>query len=170
MDYRFRAARSALTAWLEERAPRERWLLMAGGALAFAAIVYNLLWEPAYDGRAKIAASLPLLETQLADMRPQLDDARRLKVAAAVRAPTGAGLRDALAASLAQLGFVNAQLTLVGTAVQVDAKGVPFAAWMAWLDQMRREQRVRVMNLHAAAEGKPGMTTVSATLQAQPDR
>lgn len=170
MDYRFRAARAALSAWLDERAPRERRLLLAGGALTGTALVYSLLWQPAYDGRVKLAASLPSLETQLAQMRAQLDETHRLKPAAAVRPPTGGGLRDALAASLAQQGIADARLALAGNAVQIDAKGVPFAAWMAWLDQIRREMHVRVTNAHAVADGKPGLTTVSATLDAQADR
>ncbi len=63
----------------------------------------------------------------------------------------------ALAASLAQV-------SVQGEGMQVDAKGVPFAAWMDWLDRMRRDHRVRV----TSADGKPGVTTVSVMRQPQP--
>ncbi len=79
-----------------------------------------------------------------------------------------------LAASLAQAGAAKAQVSVQGEGMQVDAKGVPFAAWMDWLDRMRRDHRVhsdnrvRVTSAYAGAGGEPGMTTVSALLQPQP--
>ncbi|HEY3598572.1 MAG TPA: type II secretion system protein M, partial [Paraburkholderia sp.] len=170
MDNQIRASWTAVTEWFDARALREKRMLVAGGALAAAALVYNVLWEPAYDGRARIAASLPQLQGQLADIETQIDEARRLKAATAVRPPAGVALRDALDASLAQAGVVNAQLTVMGKGVQIDAKGVPFAAWMAWLDQVRRADRVRVINARARAEDKPGQATVSATLQPASER
>ena len=86
MDSQARAIKAALTEWIEAREPREKKLLAAGLVLALAALVYNLLWSPAYDGRAKIAASLPLLETQLADVQVQIDEVRQLKAAVALDA------------------------------------------------------------------------------------
>ncbi|WP_175853104.1 type II secretion system protein GspM [Burkholderia anthina] len=165
MDPRFRAARTALTAWLDARAPRERRLLAAGGALALAAFGYTVLWEPAQTSRARIAARLPELRMQLADVEAQLGDVRRLRAAAAIRAPAGAALRDALAASLASAGIAGARVAVLGGGIQVEAKGVPFAAWMDWLERARREQRVRVTAAHAGNDGKSGIATVSATLQ-----
>ncbi|CAB3749212.1 type II secretion system protein GspM [Paraburkholderia humisilvae] len=165
MVNQIRAALIPLKSWFDARPPRERKLLLAGGAVAAAALVYNALWEPAFEGRAQIAASLPQLEAQLADIRMQVDEARHLKAAAAQRAPTGAALRDALDASLAQTGIANAQLTVLGKGVQIDAKAVPFATWMTWLDQVRKEDHVRAINLRASAEDKPGLVTISATLQ-----
>ena len=63
MDARFHAARAALTQWLDGRSPRERALLASGGAVLLAALVYNVMWEPAYTGRARIAANLPALQS-----------------------------------------------------------------------------------------------------------
>jgi general secretion pathway protein M len=170
MDGQIRAVRAALTQWFEERAPREKKLLLVCGVLVALALVYNVLWEPAYDGRAQIVAKLPLLEAQLADVQLQVDEARQLKAVAAARPPAGIALREALGASLTQAGVANAQFTVLGKGVQIDAKAVPFAAWMAWLDQVRREQHVRVINAHASAEVKQGRATVSATLQPAADR
>src|SRR5580658_2038592 len=100
MDAQVRTITAAVTEWFETRAPREKQLLVAGGVLAVAAFIYNVLWAPAWDGGIQVKASLPLLEVQLADVKMQVDQTRRLKGAAAVRAPTGIALRDALAASL----------------------------------------------------------------------
>ncbi|WP_342705114.1 type II secretion system protein M [Burkholderia arboris] len=167
MDARFHAARAALTQWFDGRAPRERALLASGGAVLLAALVYNVMWEPAYTGRARIAANLPALQSQVAEAGGQLAEARRLRAAAAIRPPAGAALREALAASLAQSGIAKAQVAVLGEGIQVDAKGVSFAAWMDWLDRMRRTHHVRVVSGHASADGKPGVTTVSVLLQPQ---
>jgi general secretion pathway protein M len=165
MVNQIRTALVPLKSWFAERPPREQKLLLAGGSVALAAIVYNVLWEPAFDGRAQIAASLPQLEAQLADIRAQVEQARHLKAAAARRAPTGTALRDALDSSLQQTGIADAKLTVLGKGVQIDAKGVPFATWMTWLDQVRRDDHVRVISVRASAEDKPGQVTISAALQ-----
>ncbi|MBA5735575.1 type II secretion system protein GspM, partial [Escherichia coli] len=70
-------------------------------------------WEPAYTGRARIAANLPALQSQVAEAGGQLAEARRLHAAAAIRPPAGAALRDALAASLAQAGIAKAQVAVL---------------------------------------------------------
>ena len=56
---------------------------------------------------------------------------------------------------------------MLGEGIQVDAKGISFAAWMDWLDRTRRTHHVRVVSAHASADGKPGVTSVSVLLQPQ---
>jgi general secretion pathway protein M len=165
MDNQARAIKAALTEWFEARAPREKRLIAVGGALLVVALIYNVLWAPAWDGRAKIAAEVPELEAQLADVRSQADEARRLKGAVAMGTTSGLALRDALAASLAQAGISDPQLTVQGKGVQVDAKNAPFGAWMAWLDGVRHANHLRVVDAHATGTAQPGHATVSATLQ-----
>jgi general secretion pathway protein M len=170
MDTQARAIRAALTEWFEARAPREKLLLGVGGGLMALALAYNVLWAPAWQGRAQISASLPLLEGQLAEVEMQVGQARRLKGVTAIRAPSGAALRDALATSLRQAGIPQPQFTMLGQGVQVDAKGAPFDAWMTWLDDVRRTDHVRVVNAHATGEASIGRATVSVTLQPASDQ
>ena len=165
MDTQIRAIKAALTEWFEARAPREKLLIGVGGLLLMLALIYTMLWAPAWDGRARITADLPELETQLADVQLQADEARRLKGAAAIHPPSGLALRDALAASLAQAGISDPQLSVLGKGVQVDAKNAPFSAWMTWLNDVRQADHLRVVNAHAAGDVQPGRATVSATLQ-----
>ena len=165
MESQVRAIKTALTEWFEARAPREKLLIGVGGALLMAALIYNVLWAPAWDDRATMSADLPELEAQLADVQLQADEARRLKGAAAIRAPSGIALRDALAASLAQAGIPEPQLTMLGKGVQVDAKNAPFGAWMTWLNDVREADHLRVVDAHAAGDVQPGRATVSVTLQ-----
>lgn len=165
MDAQIRAAWAALKAWFGARAPREQRLLAGAAIVLVLALVYSLFWEPAVDGRAQIAASLPQLEAQLAEVRMQAEQVRHLRGTAAVGAPHGAGLREALSASLVTAGVANAQLTVIGSGVQVEVKAAPFGAWMSWLDTVRRTAHVRVVSAHATADAQQGHATVSATLQ-----
>ncbi|GAB2916151.1 type II secretion system protein M [Paraburkholderia jirisanensis] len=165
MDTQIRELRVALTEWFGARAPREKALLVAGGALLMAVLVYTILWQPASDGAASIDASLPLLEGQLADMQMQADRARQLKGAAALSTPSGPALRDALSNSLVEAGIANPQLTVLGKSVQVDAKAVSFNTWMTWLDDVRRTRHVRVVGTHVTAQEQPGRVSVSVTLE-----
>jgi general secretion pathway protein M len=165
MDTQARAIKAALTEWFEARAPREKQLLIGGGTLLVLALIYNVLWAPAWDGCTQIKAGLPLLETQLAEVQMQVDQAHQLKGMAAIRAPAGIALRDALNTSLTQAGIPQPEFTSLGKGVQVDAKNVPFTVWMTWLDEVRRTDHVRVVNAHATREAQEGFATVSVTLQ-----
>lgn len=165
MGNQIRAIHSALTEWVEARAPREKRLLGAGGALLAVALIYSVLWAPAWNECERIQASLPLLQAQVAQVQAQLEEVRHVKGDAAPQAPQGPALRDALAESIAQAGIPTPQFTVVGQGVQVDAKNVSFAAWMSWLDEIRRTDRARVVSAHATGELQAGHATVSVTVQ-----
>ena len=165
MEAQIRAIKAALTKWLEAREPREKRLLVAGGALLAVVLLYSLLWAPAWDGCSRIRASLPLLQDEVAQMQTQLDEVRSLKGAAAIRAPQGLALRDALTTSLSQAGIPAPQITVLGKGVQVEVKNVPFGVWMGWLDEVRRSDHVRVVSAHATGEAQPGHANVSVTVQ-----
>ena len=165
MDAKTVAIRHALTQWWEARATREKQLLGAGAVLASIAVIYSVLWSPAFDGSARISANLPGLETALADVKGQADELRGLRASAAIAAPSGAALRDALSASLDTAALGQVQLTVLDKAVQADAKDVPFGAWIAWLDDARRRFHVRVISARVTGNDKPGHVAVSVTLQ-----
>jgi general secretion pathway protein M len=158
-----------LSAWYASRAPRERRLLAGALALGVAVLVYDGLFAPAWDGRRALRATLPTLDSEVAQLHAQAERVRALRGASAQRALTGAPLRDAIAASLAQAGFADARCTLIGESVQIDTKAASFAAWLAWLDDARTKLRVRVVDAHATSSVKTrnaaGFADLSATLQ-----
>jgi general secretion pathway protein M len=170
MEAQIRTIKAALTEWFEAREPREKQLLLAGGALATVALLYSLLWAPAWDGCRRIRASLPRLQAEVAQVQAQLDEARLLKGTAAIRAPEGLALRDAMAASLAQAGVPASQISVLGKGVQVEAKNVPFGVWMEWLDEVRRTDHVRVISAHATGEAQLGHVSASVTVQPAADQ
>jgi len=149
----------------EARTAREKALLTWGGAVLAVAIGYSVLWQPAADGRARLRESLPAMQRQLAQMTAQADEARALAGAAASVAPGGQALKDALVASLSDHGMPNAQVQMIGTTAQVQMKNASFPAWSAWLDDVRKQYKVQVVEAHITALKADGQVDLTASLQ-----
>ncbi len=155
-------------AWAEfwgARNEREKLLLTWGSAVLAVAIGWSVLWAPASDGRAQLRASLPGLQRQLAEMTAQANEARALAGAAASVAPGGQALKDALTASLTEHGLAGGQVQLIGTTVQVQLKNASFPAWTGWLDDVRKQFKVQVVEAHVTALKADGQVDLTASLQ-----
>ena len=157
-------ARSLSEFW-EVRTPREKTLLMWGGLALGLALVYLVLWAPAYEGRARLRESLPVMQRQLATMTTQANDARSLAPAAEGVMPTGGALRDALAKSLADNGMQPTQIQVIGAAVQIQLKNASFPNWTMWLDDARKQFKVQVSEAHVTALKPDGQVDLTASLQ-----
>nr|WP_321923441.1 type II secretion system protein M [Paraburkholderia guartelaensis] len=155
----------AWTNFWEARTTREKTLLTWGGAVLALAIGWSVLWQPAADGRAHLRESLPGMQRELAQMTAEADEARSLAGAAASVAPGGQALKDALTASLADHALTGAQIQLIGTTVQVQMKNASFPAWAAWLDDVRKQFKVQVVEAHITALKADGQVDLTASLQ-----
>ena len=147
------------------RTQREKTILMWAGLAAAIALVYLLLWAPAYEGRTRLRVRLPAMQAQLAQMTAQANEARALSGGGQGVTPTGGALRDALTKSLADNGMGAAQVLLVGSAVQVQLKDVSFPAWTVWLDDVRKQFKVQVAETHVIAQKPDGQVDLTASLQ-----
>lgn len=149
----------------EPRTAREK-LLLTWGAVALGVIVaYSVLWAPAQEARSHLHETLPAMHRQIAQMTAQADEARALAPAAQGATPTGGALRDALSASLTQAGIATTQVRLTGEAVQIESKNASFPAWTMWLDEARKQFKVRVTELHATALKADGQVDLTVALQ-----
>jgi general secretion pathway protein M len=149
----------------DARSAREKAMLTWGGAVLAVAIGWSVLWAPASDGRARLHESLPGLQRQLAQMTAQADEARALAGAAASVAPGGQALKDALTTSLSDHGIQGAQVQLIGTTVQVQLKNASFPAFTGWLDDVRKQFKVQVVEAHMTALKTDGQVDLTASLQ-----
>ncbi|MGN6667639.1 MAG: type II secretion system protein GspM [Trinickia sp.] len=149
----------------EPRTAREKMLLTWGGVALAVVIAYSVLWAPAQQGREQLRQTLPAMQHQIAQMTAQADEARALAPAAQGVAPTGGALRDALSASLTQTGLTTTQVRLTGEAVQIDAKNASFPAWTMWLNDARKQFKVRIVELHANALKEDGQVDLTVSLQ-----
>ncbi|CAH2782599.1 MAG: General secretion pathway protein M [uncultured Caballeronia sp.] len=155
----------SLSEFWEARTAREKSLLMWGGLVLGLALVYLVLWAPAYEGRQRLRQSLPAMQRQLATMTAQANDARSLAPAAEGVTPTGGALRDALAKSLADNGVQPTQIQVIGAAVQIQLKNASFPNWTMWLDDARKQFKVQVSEAHVTALKVDGQVDLTASLQ-----
>jgi general secretion pathway protein M len=147
------------------RTQREKTLLMWGSVVAGIALVYLVLWAPAFEGRARLRDNLPGMQRQLSQMTAQANEARTLAGSAGAVTPTGAALRDALAKSLVDNGMAGAQLQVIGAAVQIQLKNASFPLWTMWLDDARKQFKVQVSETHVQALQPDGQVDLTASLQ-----
>ncbi|UIF86023.1 type II secretion system protein M [Cupriavidus sp. UYPR2.512] len=152
-------------AFWSARNPREQAILAGGGAVLALVIGYLVLWEPAADGRERLARNLPKLRADLAEMETLAQEARGLK---ATPAPSlrGDALTQALQDSLGQHGLKATRLAAgADNSVQVQLDKVPFGAVSGWLQDVRQQQRMKVIDARIVYVGATALVNVSATLQ-----
>ncbi|SDD18077.1 type II secretion system protein M (GspM) [Cupriavidus sp. YR651] len=147
------------------RNPREQ-AILGGGAVVLALVIgYLVLWEPAADGRARLARNLPALRADLAEMETLAQEARSLS---ASPAPSlrGDALTQALQDSLGLHGLKATRLAPTGdNAVQVQIDKAAFGSVAAWLQDVRQQQRLKVVDARIAYVGATALVNVTATMQ-----
>jgi general secretion pathway protein M len=149
--------------------PRERRIVGIGGGLLVLLLAWLLAFEPAWIGRKKLAAELPTLRGQRAQMEGLAVEARRLSSQAPQGVDTPAQLKVALEQSIEAAGLKGAvsQITVAGDLIDLRFKGVPFASWVVWFDGALRETRLRAVDVAVERETAPGMVSARLTLEAQ---
>lgn len=146
--------------------PRERRILVVGAALLAVVLVWLLLFDPAWRARQALQSELPTMRGQLAQMEQLAGEARRLGAV-----PAGSDSPQAVKTQLEQsidsagLKPALAQLTQSGNLFDLRFKGVPYAAWLAWLDSAARETRLRVVDAAVTRETGIGVVSVRLALE-----
>ncbi|BDB25825.1 type II secretion system protein M [Cupriavidus sp. P-10] len=159
------AWRERFNAFWSARNPREQAILAGGAAVLALVIGYTLLWEPAAEGRQRLARSLPQMRADLAEMETLAQEARGLKATPAP-ALRGDALTQALQDSLGQHGLKATRLAAgADNNVQVQLDKVPFGAFSSWLQDVRQQQRMKVIDARIVYVGATALVNVSATLQ-----
>lgn len=156
-------ARARALAYWVARTEQERKFLSAGAAVVLVALAYSLLLAPALEGRATLRASLPALRQQAAQLQGLAQEAQAL---AAQPAPQVTPMtRELLAASLAGRGITPASLAMTGDYAKLQLNNVSFANLVAWLDAMRRENRIAVQDAAVTGLATAGQVDASLTLR-----
>lgn len=134
----------ALKQFWSERAPRERSILLAGGALLLAVLVYLIAIEPAWTGIARLERSLPQQRANAAELEALLAEVKATRSRPAVATMSAADARGALESSLARAGLKAARIVPLSDGdVQLTFSDVPVSKWAPWLANAERELGAR---------------------------
>jgi general secretion pathway protein M len=148
--------------WLG-RTEQERKYLAVGGLAVLAALVYGLCIGPAVEGSAKLRAQLPQLREDAAKMQALALEAGEL---ARQPAPQITPMtRESIAASLASRSITPVSLIVSGDYAKLQVNGVAFASLYAWLDALRRENRILAEDVAVTAGSPAGQVDAVLTLR-----
>jgi general secretion pathway protein M len=156
---------SAVQRW-QQLQPRERRLLGVGSVLVAIVLLYVVAFEPAWQGRQRLASELPVLRTQLAQMEAMAAEARQLAGLAGTR-DTPEQVRAQVEQSLEAAGLRQqvAQFSHTDRLIDLRFEPVSFAHWLGWFDTALRETRLRVVDVAIERAAAPGQVSARLTLE-----
>jgi general secretion pathway protein M len=156
----------ALVQFWSERAPREKAIFIAAGALLLVTILYLLLVEPAVTGIARLERGLPQGRAQAARLDSLLAEVKNLKSRPQVATISAQESRGAIEKSLAAAGLKAARIVpLADGDLQLTFANVPYASWAAWLARIERELGARATSVNANGTSTLGHVDVELALR-----
>lgn len=134
--------------------PRDRRVLMIAGVFLLVILVWQLLFEPAWQGQRRLQKSLPGLRSDLARMDQLAAEATELARVSGAPVENSAQLKVRLEQSLLAQGMGKEMATVEAHSdiIEVRFRQAPFEAWIFWLDGAVRETRTRVVDLSITRE------------------
>ena len=143
--------------------PRERWLLIGGGA-GLLLVLYLSLWLPLQRDLARLRTTVPQEKVQLAQMQVQAMEINQLR--ASGRVPQAGGnllvnLEQSATANGIRSNIVRMEPEGTGGA-RLSLEGVNFNALISWLASLQNQGGVRIEKATFEAQAAPG--TVNARL------
>ena len=157
----------ALKQFWAERAPRERSILLVGGALLLAVIAYLIAVEPAWTGIARLERSLPQQRANAAELEALLAEVKGLKARPAVATMSATDARGALEGSLTKAGIKATRIVPLSDGdIQLTFSDVPVSRWAPWLASIERELGARATaGTVTGRDAAPGNVDVELALR-----
>ncbi|MGH6611597.1 MAG: type II secretion system protein M [Burkholderiaceae bacterium] len=157
----------ALRLFWAERVPRERAILLAGGAALLAVIVFLVLIEPAYRGIGRLERSLPQQRAGAAELEALLSEVKMMRARPQVASVSASDVRAAVDSSLTRAGIKAARIVPLSDGdMQLTFSDVSYSAWAQWLAGIERELGARATSVTVTARDKtPGNADIELALR-----
>ena len=149
------------TFW-NERTPRERNILIAGGLLLLLLLVWFVLVDPALDGRARWQKDLPALRADYAQMQSLAQQASSVPAATGAAKPAD---RATIEHSLNDAGLKPQSLNVGDELVRARFTDVSFSALTDWLQRAQRDSRLVVSEASVNARERIDRVDASVSLK-----
>lgn len=160
---------NALKQWLDNLAPRERWIVLGGAAVLAVVLAYLLVWEPIQVSLADQRDRIERQRAELGELVRIREQVERLREQARDREPASdtAPLSAANeAANSMGLGSALQRVEPRGDdRVQVWFEAAAFQDLIRWLQTMQSEHRLTVANATIERHTEPGRVTAQLTLE-----
>jgi general secretion pathway protein M len=145
-------------------APRERNLLAAGLLVLLPLLLYFYLWQPLSTDRARLTGRVEQLRGQLAQLRADSEEIKRLRAQAPIRSAQTLEATAHLAASRFLMNDKQITLSPQGNdRLTVTMEGVAFDTWVRWIGELN-VQGISLTACKVEALPVPGQVRVKATL------
>ena len=145
-----------------ERTPRERNILIAGGLLLLLLLVWFVLVDPALDGRARWQKDLPALRADYAQMQSLAQQASNVPAATGAAKPAD---RATIERSLNDAGLKPQSLNVGDELVRARFTDVSFSALTDWLQRAQRDSRLVVSEASVNARERIDRVDASVSLK-----
>lgn len=157
--------RQTLSTFWSERNKREQNMLAVAGVVIVLGLLYVLLIDPAFSGRALLEKQLPALRQQAAEVQALAKEAAAL--GSRTTAPPQPMTRESIESSLNRKGLKPQSVTISGDLAKVQLTGVSFAGTAQWLDEMHKTVRLSVVEANVEAQQQPDTVNATFTLRRQ---
>jgi general secretion pathway protein M len=159
-----------IRAWLDGLQPRERKVLLLGGAATVLMLGWALLWYPLAHARGDLAARVARQRDDLAWMRQASAQAGELRKQGTRSGADRQGksllaLADVTARNAGLAGALKRVEPAGGNSVRVNLEIASFDMLADWLDQLAREYGVQVTDFSADKVEGLGLVNARVTLQ-----
>ena len=161
LDARLAPAR----AWYEQREPREQRILQVLAALLAVALVYGLIWQPAWDARDAARQRYLANQETLAWIENNADAVRAARGGGSnAGAALGPNWTSNISRSVQSYGLTLRGFTPDGNrSVRIQMENQPASEMLLWLQAME-EKGLTLATMEMSAGDKPGTASLRATL------
>lgn len=158
--------------WFAGLEPRERQLIIGGGAILLVMLLYLLVWEPIAKKNESLKVSYQNSQELIAWMEDAAEEARSLQAKIKASGPTGSSSKQSLlgvidrTAKRSKLGPSVKRVQPDGkTGARVWLEKAIFNDVIKWLEQLQRKEGVRLVTTVIEKQDEPGLVNARLVFQ-----
>jgi len=165
------ALKAKIETWLDGLNPRERRLVIGGGAVLLVFMLYQLTWAPFANGVANMQGKINKQQQDLIWMQQAAEEVRSLQGGSGGRQTVHSGSLLGLIEKTARQRGLGSSIRKVQpegqSGVRMWLDKVAFDAVLTWLDELQTKQGVVVTSFTAESINQPGRVNIRMLVETQ---
>lgn len=158
--------KSKLLVFWKARNEREKMILIVCGYFLFAVFLYAYVWQPGERARTRLREELPQMRLDDKQLHEQAKEIRQLRKNVSASDQSKDIKKDIDASAIRHKLRDRIRVLTADAAgrVHLSIASIAFDDWIRWLDDLQRENRLRLEASHIVMLSDPGMVKIEATL------